>query len=150
MDRQFHWVKTGLLWLVRVFFFSFINTVEGFMQTMTSEWHGKYYETYFKEIHLYMFALYPFFPCVFARFNNFLHPFPLFLAKYFLKKMRGDFMHSTVCDSNMMVAYSLALYNLHKKLLMKKHDALFFLRFSSVPFQFSYTPFCAVIVVIKH
>lgn len=64
--------------------------------------------------------------------------------------MRGDFLHSTVCDSNMMAAYSLALYNLHKKLQMKKHGALFFLHFSSVPFQFSYTPFCAVIVVMKH
>lgn len=59
--------------------------------------------------------------------------------------MRGDFLHSTVCDSNMMAAYSLALYNLHKKLQMKKHGALFFLHF-----QFSYTPFCAVIVVMKH
>lgn len=59
--------------------------------------------------------------------------------------MRGDFLHSTVCDSNMMAAYSLALYNLHKKLQMKKHGALFFLHF-----QFNYTPFCAVIVVMKH
>lgn len=64
--------------------------------------------------------------------------------------MRGDFLQNTVCDSNMMVAHSLALYNLHKKLVMKKHDALFFLRFSTDPLQFSYTPFCAVIVVMKH
>lgn len=95
-------------------------------------------------------CLISFFPMCICTFQQFFASISSFSSKIFKKKMRGDFLHSTVCDSNMMAAYSLALYNLHKKLQMKKHGALFFLHFSSVPFQFSYTPFCAVIVMMKH